>query len=136
MAEREGIETMEQAIGVVMALAMLIPLSIVVGIIWSKHAAMVMLHKQRMAALEKGLQPPRASDFMPTGERSDVLRDSMRRGLLWLFGGIGLFLAVRFTGTPVILHQDSPTLFAAAIVSACIGIAYLTFYVIEIRRHE
>jgi hypothetical protein len=72
---------------------------------------------------------------MQTVDRSDALRDSMRRGLLWLFGGIGLFLAVRFTGTPLILHQDSPTLFAAAIVSVCIGIAYLTFYVIETRRH-
>jgi hypothetical protein len=135
MIDREGIETMEQAIGVVMALAMLIPLSVVIGTIWSKHAAMVMLHKQRMAALEKGLQPPSASDFMQTGERSDVLADWMRRGLLWLFAGVGLFLAVRFTGTPAILHQDRSTLLAAAIVSACIGIAYLAFYVIEIRRH-
>lgn len=131
----EETETMEQAIGVVMALAMLIPLSVVIGTIWSKHAAMVMLHKQRMAALEKGLQPPRASDFTQTGEWSDVLGHSMRRGLLWLFGGIGLFLAVRFAGTPAILHLDRSTLLAAAIVSGCIGLAYLAFYAIEIRRH-
>jgi Domain of unknown function (DUF6249) len=125
---------METAIGVVMALAMLIPLAAIIGSLWMKHAAAVTLHQQRMAALEKGLPPPRAAEFVGGPSGGEMLRDALRKGLLWLSGGIGAVLAVRFTAIAQILRQDRATILAAGIVSACIGLGYLAFHAVESRR--
>ena len=82
-----------------------------------------MRHKERMAALEKGLEiPPDPVEFESIGKKSPALRS----GLTGLLLGIVLYFALRgVAGSEVALF---------GLIPAAIGVANLLFYFVEARK--
>ena len=83
-------------------------------------------HQQRMAAIEKGIElPPMPAGFLESGRspRRDLLR-----GLIWLFVGLALTIAIFVHGK----HKEA--LFG--LIPVGIGMAYLIYYAVEGRRQS
>jgi hypothetical protein len=79
-------------------------------------------HKERMAAIEKGLELPPES--LPPPERMPPRSRYLLRGLVWL--GVGL--AITFGG-----HEwlRPPWLGGSGWIAVAVGAAYLIFYFVE-----
>jgi hypothetical protein len=85
-------------------------------------------HEERMAAIAKGIElPPLPDALLYEGGRAKPRSpgQALLKGLIWLFIGIGLFLAVR-------AEHRSEGLFA--LIPVGIGCAYLIYYFIEGRK--
>jgi hypothetical protein len=82
-------------------------------------------YKERLAAIEKGLElPPDPVDFDHNGKRSGS--GALRFGLIWLAVGIVLFFALDRVG------GDEVALFG--LIPAAVGLANLIFYFIAGRK--
>jgi hypothetical protein len=85
-------------------------------------------HKERLAAIEKGMEvPPLPPEFFLSGHRkySRTPSDQLRRGLILLL--VGVAVSVALYGT----HNRS---YLWGLVPAAIGIAQLLSYFIETRK--
>ena len=82
-------------------------------------------HKERLAAIDKGLElPPETEDPEDTGKRSRS--GSLRSGLIGLAVGIVLYFALgRLAGDDIALF---------GLIPAAVGLANLIFYFIEGRK--
>ena len=82
-------------------------------------------HKERLAAMEKGLElPPELEDLDNGGKRSRS--GSLRSGLIGVGVGIVLYFALdRLAGDDIALF---------GLIPAAVGLANLIFYVIEGRK--
>ena len=84
-------------------------------------------HQERMAALDKGVDLPPLPDFLLTDEsrafRPYHPRRHLLKGLIWLFVGIGLGLALWAT------MEWEPALFSLILVG--VGLAHLIYYFVE-----
>jgi len=80
-------------------------------------------HKERMAAIEKGLELPPES--LPQPERMPPRSRYLLRGLIWL--GVGL--AVTFGGHDWLRAP----LGGSGWIAVAVGVAYLIFYFVEAR---
>ena len=81
-------------------------------------------HQQRMAAIEKGIElPPMPAGFLEGVPRA---RRDLLKGLIWLFVGVALTVAIFAHGK----HKDA--LFG--LIPIGIGLAYLIYYAVEGRR--
>jgi len=124
---------MSEALGI-NALALLIPilsvtLSLAAVIVWilvwhrRKVHEVECRHKERMAAIEKGLELP--PEPFPQPVQVPPRAPYLLRGLIWLAVGIALSLAVRdwfgFLG-------------GVGWIAIGVGVAYLIFYFVEGRK--
>ena len=91
-----------------------------------------LLHRERMAAIEKGLEVPPIPEEMLTNSGGPRRRrhpnDTFRRGLVWLFLGIALWFTLRAT-----VWDQSKAWFGLPLVA--IGLANLLYYAV-LGRHE
>jgi len=121
---------------VIMALA--IPIIVVLAVAIRKIRVSQMLHEERMAAIEKGLPPPCSEDYVLAAQKTVPTvrdRESLRRGLLWGFVGLGLLVSAwAFTVSGIQHHRE--ILLAGGIISVCAGAANLIFYFIESRKPD
>ena len=80
-------------------------------------------HKERLAAIEKGLElPPETEDVEDTGKRSS----SLRSGLTGIAVGVVLYFALdQLVGSRIALF---------GLIPAAVGLANLLFYFIEGRK--
>jgi hypothetical protein len=80
-------------------------------------------HKERMAAIEKGMDvPPLPPDLFQRGGRTSA--DFLRRGIVWLMIGGSLLIAMLAEGTHGAMY---------ALIPAAIGLANLIFYFLQPR---
>ena len=117
------------------ALALLIPilsitLSLAAVILWilAWHRRKVheidCRHKERMAAIEKGLELP--PEPLPQPARMPARADHLLRGLIWFGVGLALTFAVHdWFGSEI---RESGW------IAVAVGAAYLIFYFVEERR--
>jgi hypothetical protein len=84
-------------------------------------------HKERMAAIEKGMEvPPLPPEFFQDPRRRQrTPADYLRRGLVWLLVGGALLVAMAGRG-------DHNNLWG--LVPAAVGLAYLIYYFLEGQR--
>jgi len=83
-------------------------------------------HKERMAAIERGIEPPALPESFYQATKPPRRSGYLLAGLIWLFVGIGLFVAlgavagedVRFFG----------------LIPAGVGLAFLIYYFVEGRK--
>ncbi len=93
-------------------------------------------HRERMAALEKGQSLPPACPPELLARARLTPRDYLRRGLLWLFFGIGVFAAFYLAGWAMPGEPgDRVARWAfGGLVPAAVGIAYLIFFATDPER--
>lgn len=85
-------------------------------------------HAERMAAIERGMElPPMPLDVLGPGRKRP--QSSLLPGLIWLFVGVGVFLAFG-----AFADDDDVARFGA--IPAGVGVAYLLYYAIEGRKRE
>ena len=85
-------------------------------------------HKERLAAIEKGMEvPPLPPEFFQDGRRSRMRApsDYLRRGLVLLFVGIAISVA---------LFNTQRQAYLWGLVPAAVGVAQLLFYYLEGRK--
>lgn len=85
-------------------------------------------HKERMAAIEKGMElPPLPPQFFEDGRRRRMRHpsDSLRRGLVLLFIGIAVTVA---------MYQSAPDAYLWGLVPGAVGVAFLLYYAIAGRK--
>lgn len=83
-------------------------------------------HQQRMAAIEKGIElPPMPAGFL---EGAPSRRRDLLRGLIWLFVGVAVTVAVFQSGK----HREA----FFGLIPIGIGLAYLIYYGVEGRRES
>jgi hypothetical protein len=113
--------------------AILMPVGIIAVVAHFKNKEREMIHRERMAALEKGLQPPVELEPSVFSRRPHGPRNYLLRGLVWLFVGLGAL-------APVFLFRDpwgeriAPQILSLpflGLIPAGVGLAYLVFYAIE-----
>jgi hypothetical protein len=92
---------------VVVALVITGAFVLLVQILWLRHRTAEMEHRERMAALEKGTAGPSGGTAAPWSPRVYLLR-----GLIWLFTGAALTLAMAGVSfiAPAHHHQDAEQL--------------------------
>ena len=104
-----------------------------------------MIHRERLLAMEKGLQPP--VDAAPVafgwhehGRRERGQRDYLLRGLILLFIGLGafgfMFVSPELWGDHMSPHMRDSFLAMPflAIIPGAVGLAYLVAYAIESQK--
>lgn len=84
-------------------------------------------HKERLAAIEKGLELPPELDQPDNGGKRPGA-SSLRSGLIGLFVGVVLYFALGAVA------DEDVALFG--LIPAAVGIANLIFYFVEIRKAE
>jgi hypothetical protein len=85
-------------------------------------------HRERLAAIERGVDiPPLPESFyQPISRRPPRTGSTLLPGLIWLFIGIGFFIALWQTG-----RQDWSYF---GLIPTGIGLAYLIYYAVEGRK--
>ena len=91
-----------------------------------KREMFAMHHKERLAAIEKGMElPPLPAEFFRDTRRVRSLGDYLRRGLILLLVGIAITIA---------LYDSTRRNYLWGLVPAAVGIANLLFYYFESRK--
>lgn len=91
-----------------------------------KREMFAMHHKERMAAIDKGMEvPPLPAEFFQDSRRVRTLGDYLRRGLILLLVGIAITIALYDTVRHNYLWGLLPT---------AVGIANLLYYYFESRK--
>ena len=105
---------------------------------WMQHARRMMVHRERLAAIEKGIELP------PLEQEVRRSRWNVQRFLLW-FGcldisiGVGVYilLSVMMSFPPNKFTQDLPPgIQYVGVIPVGMGIAHLIAYFVEIRRER
>jgi len=82
-----------------------------------------LMHRERLAAIEKGM--------VPASLNERPLQVYFRRGLVWLIPGLGLGAFLRF------VSGDFSTAWGGTgVLMTCLGLAYLLYYFYESRRQR
>jgi len=91
------------------------------------HQRREMEHRERMAAMASGRPWPPPAE---AGNPGPSPRDYLRRGLVWLFLGAGLFLALTFASwtLPYPDQGGLRRLAFSGLVPAAVGLAYIVYY--------
>jgi hypothetical protein len=115
-------------IAVVMTLS--IPISYIVLRYRRARRAMELMHAERMAAIERGMELPTASlDVEATQAALGKPRTALLPGLMWLFVGLAI------TGSGFATAFESAPIFVG-LIPIGIGLAYLFYYFLEERKQQ
>ena len=83
-------------------------------------------HKERLAAIERGMELPPLPDAFYQSLKPARRSSYLLPGLIWLFVGVGLFLALgAVAGEDVRLF---------GLIPAGVGVAFLIYYIVEGRK--
>jgi hypothetical protein len=113
---------------------MLVPISIVAITSYFGHKRTEMVHRERMAAIERGLLPP---GQLTDPEKEEIEEagakpapNYLRRGLFWLCpgGGMVAFCLLFLGDVPMAVRLP---ILGVSVVFAGVGAAYLVIYLIE-----
>jgi hypothetical protein len=92
-----------------------------------RRQAFALYHQERMAALEKGVDLPPLPDALITEDaRPKNPRRLLLTGMVWLFVGIGLIIAV--------YNLTNPRLALFGLIPAGVGLAQLIYYLVAGRQ--
>ncbi len=87
-------------------------------------------HKERLAAIEKGVElPPLPPEFVGAGPKGRPRY--LLRGLIWLFVGLGILVALSGISRP-----GAEKSWLLGFLPTGVGLAYLIYYFVEGKRVE
>jgi hypothetical protein len=124
-----GTEIFGMFIGLVSStLVLSIPIIFIVLGSRRKQKAMELVHAQRMAAIERGMElPPASLDFGLQQSGRNKSRTALLPGLMWFFVGLAI------SSASLAADGDAPPMFLC-LIPVAIGLAYLIYYVAEERK--
>ena len=100
---------------------------------WLRHQQRAMVHRERLVALEKGVEPPPWPEAPRDGLGMSGLL--LLSGLLWLAIGVGGMIAayVIVPGLPI---PDAPprSIWLVGLVPTLVGVAHLVVYRVHRRQ--
>jgi hypothetical protein len=115
-------------IGLISAVLVLsIPIIYLVTRARRQQKAMELVHAQRMAAIERGMELPPASLDFGLDERRTKQRTALLPGLMWSLVGLAI------TIPSALASDDAPPLFLG-LIPVAVGVAYLIYYFVEERK--
>lgn len=109
---------------------MVLGLGIAFWAIYWRHQKTRLQYQERQLMIEKGLTPP---PMLPETSRKVTPEDSLRRGLVWLFLGVGLGIGYVVLSRPGV---DGPPAWVAGVAGAVVGfvgLGHLVYYFIARR---
>ena len=102
-----------------------IPLVALVADYRKRKLLLELHHKERMAAIDKGIElPPLSEAMLNDGHKEHKLRTphaDLGWGLFWLLGGLALFVALY-------LDRKESTTAYYALIPIAVGVHYLIYY--------
>jgi hypothetical protein len=116
--------------------------------LWVRHQRRLMIHRERLAAIEKGVEPPALEQELRRGS-SNVQRLLLLAGLCWISVGLALFMAIHALSGESPLHLpwgvDShgvqwfevrvrPGMRPLALAPIGIGVSHIVVYFLGQRR--
>jgi len=104
---------------------------------WLRHSRRIMIHRERLAALEKGLELPPLEQEVQRG-RWNVQRILLLSGLCWISLGFGAFMVLNaLLAHPSDLVKDIPQgLQFIGVAPVGIGLSHLIVYVVEKKKER
>jgi hypothetical protein len=112
-------------VAIVMALG--IPLVAILADARKKREIYALHHKERLAAIERGMEPPPLpAELFNGGARTKGAGAYLLRGLIWLAIGLGILVSIR----PLVGAEES----LLGLIPTGIGFAYLIYCFAEARR--
>jgi hypothetical protein len=131
--------------GAYVAVVLVAMIALVAFHYWLAHCRRTMIHRERMAAIEKGLELP-SLDHELQRRSFNVQRLLILTGLIWVFLAIGLFIFLRVVagGPPVQIPWEAHRVTAQipmgmqwiAVAPFGIGLAHLLVYFIGRRKES
>lgn len=102
---------------------------------WLGHQQRVMIHRERLVALEKGAEPPPWPDAPHPGTGLGTHGVLLLSGLIWLALGIGGMIAA-YVIVPSLTIPDAPprSIFLMGLAPTLVGVAHLIVYRIQRRK--
>jgi hypothetical protein len=98
---------------------------------WLREQRWRMIHRERIVAMEKGIEPPSYPEDPPR-DRVNTRRILLLSGLIWLAVGIASMIAgsIILPDPVVRAMQDAPppTMYWLGLVPAAVGLAHLIVY--------
>jgi hypothetical protein len=106
---------------------------------WLRHQRRVLIHKERLAAIEKGVDLP-ALPEEPDRGRINVQRILLLSGLVWMAIGIGaLSVGKIILADPAIRTEPSAppvNAYLAGVIPLLVGVAHLIVYAVDRRANR
>jgi len=106
---------------------------------WLRHQRRVLIHKERLAAIEKGADLP---DFPAEPERGrfNVQRILLLSGLVWMAVGIGVLTVggIVLSDPKVQSLPDAPppSAYLGGVIPLLVGVAHLIVYAVDRRSDK
>jgi uncharacterized membrane protein len=85
-------------------------------------------HKERLAAIERGMEIPALPESFYQSMKPARRSSYLLPGLIWLFVGIGLFVALGAVAGDEVKYFGT--------IPAGVGLAFLIYYFVEGRKHS
>jgi hypothetical protein len=104
---------------------------------WLRHSRRVMIHRERLAALEKGIELPPLEQEVQRGSWN-VQRILLLAGLCWISLGFGAFIVLTaLLNHPSDLVKDIPQgIQWVGLAGVAIGLSHLVVYSVERKEHK
>ena len=102
---------------------------------WLRHNRRAMIHKERLVAIEKGIELP-SLEQEARRSATNVQRVLLLAGLIWISLGIGAYatLAALLTSTANAHLEIPPGIQWVGLAPVAIGLSHLVVYVVEKKR--
>jgi hypothetical protein len=111
---------------VAIVMSLLIPIVAIIADSRKKRAIYELHHRERLAAIDKGMEVPELpAELFDGGRRIRGPGNYLLRGLIWSAVGIGMLIALRE------MLDDASSL---GVIPLLIGVAYLIYYFVEGRK--
>lgn len=102
---------------------------------WLRHNRRAMIHKERLVAIEKGIELP-SLDQEAQRRATNVQRVLLLAGLIWISLGIGAYvtLAALLTSSANVHLEIPPGIQWVGLAPVAIGLSHLVVYAVEKKR--
>jgi hypothetical protein len=104
---------------------------------WLRHNRRAMIHKERLVAIEKGIELP-SLEQEARRSATNVQRVLLLAGLIWISLGIGVYvtLAALLTSSANTHLEIPPGIQWVGLAPVAIGLSHLVVYVVEKKRER
>jgi hypothetical protein len=120
---------------IIVIAAFMVPIGITAVSSYFSHKRLEMIHRERIAAIEKGMMPPGdlidpEKEERQKKEGEKAAPNYLRRGIFWLCPGLGVVVFTLVAMEGVMAAIRLPIL-GVSVICAGIGVAYVVVHVIE-----